>query len=468
MKRRNFSLLAGTSLAVLAASKHKAFAQSAPADFATLSTTTLTPMGGERAGNAAGTIPAWTGGNITIPAGWDPQTQLPPDFFAGDAVLYTVNASNMAQYADLLTDGVKTLIQKKGFSIQVSPTHRTAAAPQWVYDNILQNAGRAALDPAGGRLGFSGGYGGVPFPVPDASDPYAAGAQIIWNHITVWSGTYSKDMQSGWAVVDGIPVCSQKLLASIYFPYYDPNGSLEAFESSGPFIYYENAYVLYPQNNAGETVVIHQSVNTVQQPTITWQLQLGLGRVRKAPELQYDTPSSYSNGIMNYDEFFGFYGPPDEYDWKLIGKREMLVPYNCNKLANTPSLATFGPKFPDPSVIRWELHRVWVVEATLHPNKRNVLARRRLYFDEDTWHVLLVDAWDANGNIYHHIHTYNMSCPHLPGTVYQNCVVFNLQTGDYASLGGPSADPPCNRPISFAPIPLAAFEPQMMAASASY
>ena len=464
MKRRNFNLLTGTSMAALMGSRMKVFAQSA-SDFASLSQTTLTPVGAERAGNAAGTIPAWTGGYTTIPSGWDPHRELPPDFFASDSLLYTVSTSNLSQYSHLLTDGVQALIQKQGFSLQVYPTHRTASAPQWVYDNIAQNATRAALDPAGGRFGFSGGYGGIPFPVPDTSDPLAAGAQIMWNHSTKWSGTYLTNMEGGWVVSGGNVVCSAITGGWFYFPYYDPQGSLATFNK---FIYYANFTNTYPANIAGETIVQHESVDALNPPNIVWQLQLGLGRVRKAPELAYDTPSSFSNGLTSFDEAFGFEGALDEYDWRYLGKQERLVPYNNNKIGHTPVADFFGPKFPNPDVVRWELHRVWVVEATLHPGRRNILARRRFYVDEDTWQVMIHDAWDGDGNIFHHETTYNLLYPTLPGVIYMDTVVFNLQTGDYATVGGPHGDGPTSAPFSFDPIPIAKFQPQTMAANSTY
>ena len=465
MKRRNFNLLAGTSFAALMGPKLKAFAQLAPSNFATLSQTTLTPMGAERAGNAAGTIPAWTGGFTTIPAGWNPESELPPDFFASDSPLYTVNASNVAQYADLLSDGVQAMIQKNGFSIQVYPTHRTAAAPQWVYDNIVQNAGRATLDTRGARLGFSGGYGGIPFPVPDTSDSLAAGAQVMWNHITRWCGTYVSSTEGAGTVSGGVPALSAITNISYYYPYYDPKGSLEHFNGD---ILYQNITSVYPANNAGEIILVHESVDSLTQPNIMWELQLGLGRVRKAPELAYDTPAPNTHGMSNYDEYYGFYGALDEYDWRLIGKREMLIPYNTNKMCHVTSATTMGPKFVNPDVVRWELHRVWVVDATLHPGKRNVLARRRFYFDEDTWTVMVVDAWDGDGNIYHHEQAFYIVCPQLPGVVYANAVVYNPQTEDYAMIFSKSADKPLNQPFSFNPVPMSLFEPQTIAANSTY
>ena len=217
MKRRELGFLGGSSMLGLMAGSKQAVAASP----ASLLTTTLTPAGGERAGNAAGTIPAWTGGMTAIPAGynWNPAETLPPDFFASDEMLYEVNASNLSQYAHLVSDGGQNLITNKGFSLQVYPTHRTAAAPQWVYDNIAANAGSAQAEPGGIRLGFNNAYGGVPFPIPD-SDPTVAGAQIIWNHQTRWQAEYFTQFVGAYTVPNGEVTLVQASNAYYVYPYY--------------------------------------------------------------------------------------------------------------------------------------------------------------------------------------------------------------------------------------------------------
>ena len=471
MKRRRFSLLAGSSLGALSfmsVASRKAFAQTA--DAAQLQSE-LTPFGAERAGNAAGTIPAWTGGMTAIPAGisWDPQRSLPPDFFASDAMLYEVNQSNMAQHEALLTDGVKHLIQVQGLSLQVYPTHRTAAAPQWVYDNTAKNVTRAQLNPNGGRLGFTGAYGGIPFPIPDVSNPLNAGAQIVWNHEARWCGSYENIGAAGFVVIGGVTSLAQASHADFIYPFYQEDGSPDSYDG---WLYQvggsDGSIQFAPANAAGQGTVAYQSSNPIVQPNIVWQLLSGQGRVRKAPEVQYDTPSSYLDGECNFDELFGFNGALDQYDWKYLGKKEMLIPYNNNKLFNTPSRVAHTPKFINPDALRWELHRVWVVEATLHPGKRNVLARRRLYVDEDTWTVAIVDSWDGAGNLFRHSQVYNGNFPNLPGTILINNVVYNLQSTNYVSTQGPWIDAPYNTPWTFNVVPPSYFNPQTMAAAANY
>ncbi len=58
----------------------------------------------------------------------------------------------------------------------------------------------------------------------------------------------------------------------------------------------------------------------------------GQRRVKAAPDVAYDTPNPGTAGATTYDDAFMFNGAMDRYDFKLIGKKEMYVPYNAYKL----------------------------------------------------------------------------------------------------------------------------------------
>lgn len=462
MDRRNFGILSGASALALGAGMQRAAAQAA----APLGPG-LTPFGSEAAGNAAGTIPPWTGGLTATPPGftWDQDKTLPPDFFASDAMLYEVNAANVSQYAHLLSDGVQALIAK-GFTVPVYPTHRTAAYPDFVLQNIALNVNRAQLDPAGGRLGFSGGLGGIPFPIPDTSDPMKAGAQLIWNHLMRWTGVWLSNWLAAFVVQGGnAPVLAAYGPNTFYYSYYDPNMTPQKFDGlSYRLLNISTA----PPTVVGNEIVYWDTTNPDADPIKVWELLAGQGRVRRAPEVEYDAPASFVNGIGNYDEYFGFSGAPNQYDWKYVGKQEMLIPYNNNKIFTATAAEFHGPKLPNPDFVRWELHRCWVLEADLHPGIRNVMARRRMYIDEDTWQIGITDTWDAGGNLFHANVNVNANFPGMLGTVYQNTFIINLQTGDYCTMQGNYGDQPWNRPWSTKPASVSIFDPQNMAASASY
>lgn len=461
MKRRSFGLLAGASLTTLKICP--SYAQST-VDVSKL-TSSLTPVGAERAGNSEGSIPEWTGGYTSVPDGWQPGDYM-PDFFADEPVVLVIDSSNMAQHSNRLSDGVMAMMQKYGFSIKVYPTHRTASAPQWVYDNIAVNAANAKLDPAGGRLGYIDAYGGVPFPIPDASDPEAAGAQIIWNHNARWSG-YAYALNSQSYVVSNGNIALADISPEKYdFPYYSKAGNLSNFDGIQwrGFTTY-----LAPANLVGSEVIEWQKTDPYSSPNEFWQLLNGQGRVRRAPELAFDTPSSFADGVVNFDEYFGFNGSLEKYDWTLVEKKEVYIPYNNNGMYLLPAEQVHLKHFLDPNAVRWELHRVWVVDAKLHPGERNVLARRRLYVDEDSWTIGLVDAWDANGELYKVNTVYNYLRPDLPGLVYGNSSVLNLQTDNYASLAGVWNEKQAGSTFKFYDsFPDSLYDPQHMAATAQY
>src|SRR5437762_2032136 len=91
------------ALAVGAAVALNASAELSSADLAKLGTT-LTPVGADKAGNAAGTIPAWDGG-ITKPVANYKAGGPYLDPFPGDKPLFTIDQSNVDRYKDNLSPG---------------------------------------------------------------------------------------------------------------------------------------------------------------------------------------------------------------------------------------------------------------------------------------------------------------------------------------------------------------------------
>jgi hypothetical protein len=468
MKRRMFGLMSTCAAAALGAGAtavRSAKAAAGGAAQAALLKTTLTPMGAEKAGNSDGSIPPWTGGLTTLPEGWSPGEAM-PDMFAADHKLLSIDASNAEQYKDRLTDGLIALIQKNShFRIDIYPTHRTAAAPQWVYDYIYLNALNAQPVSGGSRLGFTNAYGGVPFPIPDPTDPLEAGAQIMWNHNCAWQGQYQTVNQATCVVINGQFSVASGFTYYQDAPYYMQGGSAESFDG---WIRRISIRFTAPANLAGEAIMEWLPTNPLIKPTQLWQYLTGQGRVRKAPELTYDTPQGYCADETNYDENDLFNGALDRYDWKLIGKKELYIPYNNNKLSLGEMTDVVQPNCLDPDYIRWELHRVWVVDATLHPGQRHVVPHRRFYVDEDTWQVVVCDEWDAQGNLWKVGMMFEQTRPDIPGTIYASAALYNLQTGDYILSNAGWSTAPWNKRLVTTPIPGDIFNPQSMAAQDQY
>jgi hypothetical protein len=334
-----------------------------------------------------------------------------------------------------------------------------------VYDNTAKNVTRAQLDPRGGRFGFTGAVGGAPFPIINTADPLVGGVQLIWNHLTAWGGyNLEGPFTPGVVMLDGKLILVSGTTNQTIYPYYDPAATPETFNGYFSKGHY---HTKAPSSAAGQESLVWHSTNVGIHPDIVWTLLNGQGRVRKAPDEAYDDPSPASDGIANIDESAGFYGNPSEYDWTYIGKQEMLVPYNCNAMIFHAVQDMLGPHFPSPEIVRWEKHRVWVVEANLHPGERNANVRRRYYIDEDSWFVLLGEGYDGDGNMVKAYTIYNKTIPSLPATATLCTTVFNLQTGNYTCNGTTSYAPYVSQQFS-RPAPAADFDPEEMAASASF
>ena len=377
----------------------------------------LMPLGGEKAGNKDGSIPAWTGGYTTpIPGFVNGGKRGDP--FASEKPLFSVTAKNIAQYADKVTDGQKEMLRKypDTYRLDVYRTHRTAAAPQWVYDNTLKNATRATIE----NSIVSGAYGGIPFPIPKN------GEEVMWNHTLRWRGAAFHNHFSGVQLTgEGKIVPTVEADMDIQMPYYDKGGSLEKFD--GTFWAIRMRY-LGPAIRAGEAIT---GVNTMDPAKWqAWVYLTGQRRTRKLPNACCDTPSPASAGLMNFDQSDVFNGRTDLFDWKLVGKQEMLVPYNVNRQFKYTSKNLVLGNHINPDAQRWELHRVWVVEASLKAGKRHVQPKRKFYVDEDTWTVLLGDHWDANGRLWQTGFADVVVMPDLPATTLaQNAGFYDLISG---------------------------------------
>lgn len=384
--------------------------------------TTLTPLGGERAGNADGTIPAWTGGYTKVPAGYK-SGDVRPDFFKGEKPLFSITSKNMAQYADKLTEGEKGLLQKyPNFRMDIYPTHRSAAAPEWVYENTFKNATRAKLTGKGYTV--SGAYGGIPFPI--TNNP----KEMLLNHLMAWTrGPSSTSPSRCYDVTpEGKVTMVSDGTQDLQYPEYDRKGSLATYKG-----YYNiGRYVQSaPPSKAGESILAHFP-SKLGKRTELWQYLVGQRRVRRAPSVSYDTPDAVTSGMGFYDEAFMLFPPYDHHVYKLLGKKEMYVMYNNNRANAAKPADLFKSQFLNPDLVRWELHRVWVIDATLAPGKRHVVAHRRYYLDEDTWQILLIDGWDAQGKLWRLTYTLTELAPDVPSLVgnmaWGN---YNLQTGGY-------------------------------------
>ena len=356
----------------------------------------LTEFGAEKTGNADGSIPAYTGGLEKV-AGYNPKTSNQyVDPFKGEKPLYSVTAENIAQYDALLAPGTKTLIKTyPDFRIDVYPSHRSVRYTPGVLQNTIKNATTVKLagavegDTVEGADKGNLPYAGIPFPVPKN------GYEVMWNNTFRFSAAVNQF--SGTALmIDSAGNAGEPTTAKVFWvhPWYDTKGTLrgQTFDSLFGF----TTVVTSPPKIAGAGYLGYYLIDTSLGQK-AWYYTPGQRRIRPAPDFAYDMLMS---GAIYWDELAGFSGRMDRFDFKLVGKKEMLVPYNVFGVTNTIMTKDFaGKKFVNPDAVRWEKHRMWIVDSVRKPAASHAYARRTFYIDEDCWCITQTEAYDAAGKI---------------------------------------------------------------------
>ena len=389
----------------------------------------LTPVGGEVAGNGNGSIPAWTGGIKSAADAGVPGFKSGghhPDPYASDKPLFTITAANMSDYADKLTTGHKEMLKLyDSFKMNVYPTQRSPALPQRIYHATAKVATTAQLSADGN--GVTGATVGIPFPIPKN------GYEVIWNHILRYRGDHSKRNVGQAPMTRSGDYTLVKLVDDTHFVYHDETTDAATNNLVGMF----KQDIQAPPRLAGTVLLVHETLNQNAEPRKAWVYNPGQRRVRRAPNVAFDNPGTAADGLRTSDQFDMFNGSPERYDWELVGKKEIYVPYNSYKL-HSDSLKykdILTPLHMNPDHLRYELHRVWVVDAVLKPGSGHIYKRRTFYIDEDSWQILHVDQYDNRDQLWrvseaHVINYYDV--PVLWTTVETH---HDLQSGRYLALG---------------------------------
>ena len=352
----------------------------------------LTPLGAEKAGNASGTIPPWEGGITTPPAGYTPGMHH-PDPFTGDQPLYTITRENLAEHVDKVPAGLKALIETypASYRLPVYPTRRSASYPTYIYDATKKVATTATLVENGNSVGDA--LIGIPFPIP------SNGQEVIWNHLLRYRGVaVTRNIAQASPTRNGafVPV---QFADEFLMNYSRPDVTAQTLDN---VLIYFRQEVLSPARLAGSILFVHETMNQVAESRRAWVYNTGQRRVRRAPNVAYDNPGTASDGMRTTDQFDMFTGAIDRYTWELVGKKEMIVPYNSYRLHSdkVKYKEILTPLHINQDLTRYELHRVWVVEAKLREGTSHIYPRRTFYIDEDSWQVVVVDQYDSRGDIW--------------------------------------------------------------------
>ncbi|MEN0105491.1 MAG: DUF1329 domain-containing protein [Pseudomonas sp.] len=382
----------------------------------------LTPLGAERAANADGSIPAWDGGMQAGAAAVSANGDY-ADPFASEKPLYVISKANVAQYTAVLSAGQQAMFKRfPDYRMPIYPSHRSSTLPTAYLDESRANLSKVSLAQNG--YGVQGYNYGVAFPQPTEA------LEVMWNHLTRFRGGSVQRQFASATVQENGDFTSVTYDALTAF-----RERVSDLEPNSNLLFFNRILTTSPSRYAGEVTLVQEPINQVIEPRSAWQYIPGQRRVRRAPTVAYDSSARYSFGQVVSDSVDGYNGAPDRYDWKLIGKQELLVGYNAYRLASKALKYSdiLKPGYLNPDYTRYEKHRVWVVEASLKAGARHVYGKRRFYLDEDTWQIMATDIYDNRGELWrtYESHLVMEHDVQLPITATE--VTYDLISGRYAT-----------------------------------
>jgi len=408
-----------TSAMLLSMISGGAWAKVSPQEAAKLGSS-LTLMGAEVTANKSGSIPSYQGGLKQ-----DKSANPTANIFAQESPLFTITAKNIEQYKEQLSDGQIALFNKfpDTYKMPVYKTHRTAAYPTGIYDKARKNATVTEL--VDGGNGLTNFDETVPFAIPKN------GLEVIWNHVSRFRGGTVELNFARFPVQRNGDFTAIKVRTQLTMPQYLKDKYNPKKDNN--ILFYFTSRIKSPARLTGNVLLVHETVDQVSQPRMAWSYNAGQRRVRRAPQVAYDAPAQATGGLRTADQVDMYNGAPDKYDWKLVGKSEMYIPYNAYKLADQDA------KYKDivqaghinQDFTRYELHRVWKVEATLKAGERHVYGKRTFYIDEDSWQIALADHYDNRGVLWRASEGHSLQFVNANTLWYVSTTNYDLLSGRY-------------------------------------
>jgi hypothetical protein len=400
----------------------------------------LTPMGAEKAGNKSGTIPAWTGG-IKKPVSGYYEGAFHPDPYAAEKPKFTVSSKNWKKYQKFLSLGqIALLKQYPSYRINVYKSHRTAAYPQFVYDAVKANATTATIQQYGS--GVQNTIMSSPFPIP------TTGVEVLWNHTLRYRGLRWEFVSETMDATSNGDNNFRTREYKYYFAYSEPGITLDEIDNK---IFYLKRKTLAPAKFKGGMTLVHETLDQILSPRKSWSYSPGQRRVRRNPDLAYDTMDGDSGNIRTIDQVDMFNGAPNLYSWKLIGKTEKYIPYNSYKVHQGELKVDeiTGSYHVNPDLVRYEPHRVWVVEANLRTGIQHTYHKRRYYFDEDTWQIVLSEEFDKKGKLIQASEAHTINYYEVPMVFPTLEVTYDLENKRYYVEGLDNERLPISTDVNF-------------------
>jgi len=259
---------------------------------------------------------------------------------------------------------------------------------------------------------------GVPFPHIDPADPKAA-VKIAWNQfLAYWYGGSSFNVTLvAMLQPKGM---DREIHANGWFEFYD--GQTPKYRKDNPLNLQSQflGVATFPADLSGTASLTWRYRDPAKRDSV-WAFVPALRRVRAV------SPANRSDGYLGSDisgdDGFFFDGKPEDFEWKLVGRRDALRVVDPGSISQSVSvtpaegggwnvLSNDNPKmagFEDPNWqgVSWApvsaglaKRPMWVIEA-IPRDKYYLYGKLELWIDAETWHGAWNRKFSWNGELVH-------------------------------------------------------------------
>ncbi len=398
----------------------------------------LTCMGAEKTGTASG-VAEYTGKWLGAAPGMTGEIgRISGDPYSSEKPLFTITAQNYTQYADRLGEGQKAMFRKypASFRMNIYASHRDFRYDDSICRVIAQNAEEAELGSEGKSV-INGHMGASPFPFPKN------GQELLWNAVMP-ALAYVEYRDTDLAVV--YPNGSMTWGAQLVWTLTRANEPQLRGKKYEGIATLARGVTLAPERDKGVMTRVIDKFSMDKEARLAWQYISATRRIRQAPGFGFDMPLTSSANTLTIDDVRLFNGSGERYDWKILGKREIFIPYDNYRLeqksvGESRYARLLTPHHENPDFVRWEAHRVWLLEAKLKEGYRHIYPLRVFYIDEDSWLFTMSDTFDAQGRLWKFNWINNL---YQPGpNIFNQFSAFyhDLNSGSYTAMDLTQAKP---------------------------
>lgn len=323
-----------------------------------------------------------------------------------------ITADNAEKVKDLVSPGVLYKVEH-GMSMKIVPSERVDWPPPYKEMTEKYSAQVRLTDDKRSLLGY---VSGQPFPLLDVNDPHVA-VKIMWNTVfkPMWTDDYDLRFYDCDSVYNqkGKAQTSQVEYFQIgHYAGYQLTGRTEVepipvdpdFKISGRYWLFGLYPVLAPAEIRGLGFLRFRYADA-RQPDGIWSWIPGWRRIRRLNEaiMSSATTSGTSAHSWDPDHYAGFDAKLEEYDYRLVGEKNMLGPIHAE---HSPEVRCPTDNGASACPEAWEMRHMYVMSAKPRRglggegNREAIHSDTLIYIDGEVWFTPYIDTFDHKGQLY--------------------------------------------------------------------